>query len=603
MSNEQSLIRVASLAELKAKGVVVVRGAECPIAVFAHEGSVAAVDNRCPHLGFPLHKGSVQDGILTCHWHNARFDLCSGCTFDPFADDVPSFPVEVRDEIVYVGASPTIATSPSFYLRRLREGMEQNIGLIQAKSLLGLLRSSADYREIVREVALFGVSNRTEWGPGLTLLTTVANILPHLKEETAYLALYQGTRQVAADCAGRSPRRSLRPLESEALDLPTLKRWLRLWTEVRHQDGAERTLLTAVHNGASSTELADLLLSAATDRFYADGGHLFDFCNKAFELLDLIGWEHAASVLPTLVPQLVRARGGEEMNAWRHPVDLVAPLRTLEQALPQLLAEGAGKSWHEEPALSQSLLGDDPLQILEALREAICSGAQAAQLSRSLAYAAALRLAHFSTANEVGDWITPLHTFTYCNAVHQAIERCPTPEVVRGVLHGAMSVYLDRFLNVPPARLPEEPGLSDGPGVTDKETDNAANRVQNILHHLDQRHEVDAAAGDVAHYLNAGHEVSSLLDTLTYATAREDLDFHSYQLLEAGIQQQAHWQQRPQSQLKGSPQVRHILLAMTRYLAAQCPTRRAQQHTALIALRLHRGDNLYEDSDTVDSDA
>ena len=65
-----SLVRVATLEELRRKGVIVVRGADRPVAVFAHEGGVRAVDNRCPHLGFPLHKGSVHDGILT--WHHAR---------------------------------------------------------------------------------------------------------------------------------------------------------------------------------------------------------------------------------------------------------------------------------------------------------------------------------------------------------------------------------------------------------------------------------------------------------------------------------------------------------------------------------------------------
>jgi nitrite reductase/ring-hydroxylating ferredoxin subunit len=54
-----------------------------------------AFDNRCPHMGFPLDRGSVEDGILTCHWHHARFDLASGCTFDLWADDVPICPVEV----------------------------------------------------------------------------------------------------------------------------------------------------------------------------------------------------------------------------------------------------------------------------------------------------------------------------------------------------------------------------------------------------------------------------------------------------------------------------------------------------------------------------
>ena len=56
-------------------------------------------------MGFPLDRGSVEDGILTCHWHHARFDLASGCTFDLWADDVPTCPVEVRDGEVWIKPS------------------------------------------------------------------------------------------------------------------------------------------------------------------------------------------------------------------------------------------------------------------------------------------------------------------------------------------------------------------------------------------------------------------------------------------------------------------------------------------------------------------
>ena len=46
-------------------------------------------------MGFPLHRGSVESGLVTCHWHNARFDLSSGGTLDPWADDVRAYPVEI----------------------------------------------------------------------------------------------------------------------------------------------------------------------------------------------------------------------------------------------------------------------------------------------------------------------------------------------------------------------------------------------------------------------------------------------------------------------------------------------------------------------------
>jgi hypothetical protein len=82
---------------------------------------------------------------------------------------------------------------------------------------------------------------------------------------------------------------------------------------------AERALLTAIDAGLSPAVLGDALVAAGTERAYADTGHALDFINKAFECLDLIGWEHAKAVLPTVVGQMVEARGAEESTAWRQP--------------------------------------------------------------------------------------------------------------------------------------------------------------------------------------------------------------------------------------------------------------------------------------------
>ena len=95
-------VRVGTLTELQAKGRIVLRGSHRPVLVVCENGRVRALDNRCPHMGFPLDRGTLEDGILTCHWHHARFDLASGCTFDLWADDVPTCPVEVRGDDVWV---------------------------------------------------------------------------------------------------------------------------------------------------------------------------------------------------------------------------------------------------------------------------------------------------------------------------------------------------------------------------------------------------------------------------------------------------------------------------------------------------------------------
>jgi hypothetical protein len=354
---------------------------------------------------------------------------------------------------------------------------------------------------------------------------------------------------------------------------------------VRHRDAAERTVLTAVVGGASPAELADLLFAAETDRAYAGGGHSLDFINKAFECLDVIGWEHAAEVLPSIVGQMAAARGADERTAWRQPIDLIALCQQAGRELPHLFAAGGNASdWSDHVMLSDSLLGDDPAAIVDALTAAARDGASPADLGRALAYAAALRVARFGTANEHSDWETAHHVFTYANAVHQALNRIggeATPvEAVRGLLHGAMALYLARYLNVPPASLPGE----SGDGVDDLPI--AAEEIRAaLLDAFDRQQQIGAAARLVARHLILGHSPEALIATLAHALLREDAGFHAYQMLEAGVRQFHEW--------GNCDQGRHILIAVVRYLAAHFPTQRALLQTADIASRLTRGGELH----------
>jgi nitrite reductase/ring-hydroxylating ferredoxin subunit len=307
-------MRAGSLEELKAKGRLVVHGRHRPILLVYEGAQVFALDNRCPHMGFPLDRGSVEDGILTCHWHHARFELASGCTFDLWADDVPICPVEIRaGGEIWVKPKFDEAEQAAHWQRRLEDGLAHNLSLVIAKAVHGMLGSGRRSVAVVRQGALFGTHNRDGWDTGLTILTALGQLLPFLAEEDTHLALYHGLRRVAADCDGATPRRDRAPLISQP-DLATLKRWLRRWVAVRHRDAAERTVLTAVNSGVAPGLLADFLFAAETDRVYADGGHSFDFINKAFECLDLIGWQHAADVLPSVVGQMTAARGAEDQR-------------------------------------------------------------------------------------------------------------------------------------------------------------------------------------------------------------------------------------------------------------------------------------------------
>src|SRR5919202_1314954 len=205
VTREEKTMRVASLSDVQAAGRLVVHAGGHTVCLIADNGRVFAVDNRCPHMGFPLHRGTVADGILTCHWHHARFDLCTGGTFDQWADNLRRFPVVIRGDDVFVDVSPP--DDPLAHQRkRLLDGLERNIPLVVAKAVLALAEEDGTGVDAFRTGLEFGVERRGGgWGRGLTTLACFMNLVPRLDPPDRPVALYHGLADVAGDSAGEPP--------------------------------------------------------------------------------------------------------------------------------------------------------------------------------------------------------------------------------------------------------------------------------------------------------------------------------------------------------------------------------------------------------------
>jgi hypothetical protein len=521
---------------------------------------------------------------LTCHWHHARFDLASGGTLDPFADDVPAFPVTITDGEVHV-SEPVEADRVVRLYRRLEEGLEQGITLVIAKAVLALLEAGVGAEEIVEAGVGFGTRYRAQgWGPGLTVLVAMTNVLPVLEPSDRPLAIVHGLAFLSGDTLGRAPRFSLEPLES-SVPIERLTAWYRRFIDTRSSDAAERSLATAITAGHPEALIATMLCAAVTDHVFIDEGHTIDFTNKAFECLQHVGWARASEVLTTLVGQTASAQRHEEESAWRHPVDLAALLArsASEDVLRARLAAASGRSSEAENAfgdeqvdeLAWSVLSDDPVGIVGRLDRALDTGATAEQLARAVAYAAALRIVRFHTQNDHGDWNEVHHAFTAASALHQAMLRAPCAALLRGVYQCALRVYLDRFLNVPAARLPSV-GL-EGPHA-----------LEDLQACWDTEGGVDEAGGIAYRFLSNGGSAQALVAALGHALLVEDAQFHWFQIYEAAVRQHRAWPE-------GSEQGKLTLAGAARFLAAHTPTRRERSQVVRIATRLRRGEPLYEE--------
>jgi nitrite reductase/ring-hydroxylating ferredoxin subunit len=454
----------------EAGGCLSIRIRKHTIALFYHNSKVYAVDNRCPHMGFPLSKGTVKDGILTCHWHHARFDLNNGGTFDQWAGDVHFFPVEIRNENeVWVDACSMESRGVDAYEMLLQNGLKENIQLIIAKAVIAIFEQNQIRNHTDDFVKAFSIGlhfgthyKQSGWGQGLTILTCMMNIMPHIDRDGKAHALYHGLCAVAQDCADMPPRFVVSPLPEPWPNLATLKRWFRQFIESRDAQAAERCIATAVRLGANSQQMADILFAAATDHRFLDVGHTLDFTNKALEALDELEWEKnkslVESVLTSLVPGYAKAERMEESGSWRHPIDLITILENGFKELPVALDDGKRvrvliqqqqktedndnhkdkkpkQRWGiDNPgrdALVAVLLGDDPESIVNALLEELRQGITEEELASVVCYASALRIAQFHTCNEFSDWDAALHTFTFSNAVHQGLRRLPNMEPER----------------------------------------------------------------------------------------------------------------------------------------------------------------------------
>ena len=137
-----------------------------------------------------------------------------------------------------------------------------------------------------------------------------------------------------------------------------------------------------------------------------------------------------------------------------------------------------------------------------------------------------------------------------------------------------MSVYLERFLNVPKQPLPRARGL-------DIQRDA-------VLAEFDRQQRVDETAQLVAEQLAAGRQ-SEVVATLGHALLREEAGFHQFEIFEAAVRQYGNFAGRPEGD--------DVLIGAARFLSAHAPTVRAVEQTYEIAARLHRGEALYAEED------
>ncbi|MBI3706217.1 MAG: Rieske (2Fe-2S) protein [Proteobacteria bacterium] len=443
------------LSTLAAKGRAVARVGGRQIALFHVEGRIHACNNRCPHEGYPLIDGGLADGrVLTCNWHNWKFDLESGETLVG-GDRLRRYDTRIVDGKVEIDlVEPPLAERRAAILQGFAQALEDNNYEHLAREIARLDHIGADPLDAVR-AAIIWAHDRLEFG------------WTHAFAVTAdWLALYADQRRDAAerlvaraeiagyiaDDAQRAERYPFaegeRPFDGEAL--------------VAAIEAEDENAAVALVRGACRTPQlpADLMpaLARAALTHYQDFGHALIYVTKAETLIAALGREVAEPLLLSLVRGLVYATREDLLPEFRDYADKLASW---------------GKVGDDAKLESASLRG---LNARHAMARVAGWGGrhEPAAIYAMLLEALAWNMLHFDlsfdtrTEGPIGDninWLDFTHGVTFANAVRKTCAHVPALWPA-GLLQLACFVgrnvgYVDAALDEAPWRVSDPAAFLD----------------------------------------------------------------------------------------------------------------------------------------------
>ncbi len=412
------------------------------VAVFRLEsGELLAVDDRCPHEGYPLSQGVRKGCVLTCSWHNFKFDLRDGACVQG-DEAVRTFPVRVVDGTVEVDLTPPDRAAAIPGLWASLEGAVSAGRLGQAtRDAARLLDAGVAPAQLVAFTA--AVNGRTaEWG--------ATHVLPISRDALHWLPRHPGVAFVqplaqVLDLAIRDgawrPRRDLAPAVDPGADPAAAGAALRGAVEAEDHATAEGLMRGALARGWGRAELEPWFFQLCADHFL-DFGHRLIYQVKVWELLEAAGPERAEDILSGHLYGFVLGTREDVLPAWAGYRERLAALD-----LAALYARaGADPGWDAGETLLQEVLLGKPSGAFAAVVAALEAGAPLLAVVDALSLAAAERMLRFDVAidldNDVQDgWLSVTHVQTFANAVRHAVQRWDHPDTVRLLLQAA------RFIN------------------------------------------------------------------------------------------------------------------------------------------------------------
>jgi nitrite reductase/ring-hydroxylating ferredoxin subunit len=403
-----------SLSEIADGGCKVFRVSGKQIALFRRADAVYACNNRCPHEGFPLSEGDLDgDRVLTCNWHNWKFNLDSGENLYG-GDRLRIYPIEVRGDEVWIDlAEPPQTVRVAGIMMQLREAFDDNDYQRMARELARLRQAGAD--------PLQGVTSAIQWSYdhlefGWThAYAATADWLTLFDENCAnsemqLVCLLESVAHIADDALRMDsyPYAGERSVYDEDEFVDAIER--------EDEREAVARMRGAIEAGLSFQDI-ERGLSRAALLHYNDFGHSVIYVSKAGKLVDRLGESVLEPLLLSLVRSLVYTRREDRIPEFRHYARALDSWRRESSDARFDMHAWYKRGIKKSLELTASLSGAPPEELYAALLGASAVNMLAYDLEQQ-------NKVNIPISDNVG-WLDFTHGITFSSAVRMQCRKFP----------------------------------------------------------------------------------------------------------------------------------------------------------------------------------
>ncbi len=403
-----------SAAELEEKGKAVVKLEGKQILLWQSGETIYACNNRCPHEGYPLAEGTMADGcVLTCNWHNWKFDLESGETLVG-GDALRLYPVRHENGTVLLDLTdPPVEELRAKALKGLREAFIEHDYERMAREVARFELAEGDPHDLLRQA--FGwAAERFEFG--MTHAQAGAPDWLALRDKLAeddcsarMIPVVEIIGNLSWDALMQPGPFPFPEGEADGYDGQALEQ------AIEREDEAEALAQTRAGLREGGPELVKPALERASLRHYQNFGHTPIYLEKTYELLERLGPSAASALFMPFVRTL--CKGARE--------DLIPEFKSYAPTLEIWNRDGTKVPEPEE------LRGAGVRKCLAMIAGA---GGRLEELYHVLMYASVDAMLHFDRhyrghtdkpVQQNIDWLDFTHAMTHLNASRKICERQP----------------------------------------------------------------------------------------------------------------------------------------------------------------------------------